>query len=268
MPNFQKEYKPPTCQAVEYIFFHFDGFVGQYYDMPGDQHLDDQSQPPQPYQENTVVEETSLEPLSLWDTTLARQTSQFSDAQEYSTANWNTNGQIALGDDDWQPTIQIVNPVNILRQVSIWDSSDAVINSGFSNAIEKIIQPRQTPLVSSSLPLFVTDAVRPSITTNTFDTNPSIEPYSSAASYDTSYEPIKVERITSPQDIRGTKRRRNEGNVLPGRMCFMISSNAPGPTIQERAPTSESARKKRHVVRNLGACLRCRWMKRTLSSHS
>src|ERR1700753_1238246 len=121
--------------------------------MTGDQHLDDQSQPPQPYQENTVVEETSLEPLSLWDTILTRQTFQFSDAQEYSAVNWNTHGQIVVDDVDWQPTIQIVNPVNTSKQVSIWDSSDAVINSGFSNAIDTIIQPRKTLLVGSGLPL-------------------------------------------------------------------------------------------------------------------
>jgi hypothetical protein len=211
-----------------------------------------------------MVEEYSLEHSISLDTTLTTQNFQFSDAREYLTVNWNTHGPIAVDEVNRQPILQFVNPAHLSRQFP----SDAIINSGSSNAIETVIQLNQTPLVALDPPLFVTDSLRPPITTNTFDTNLSIESSSSATPYDTPYEPIRIGVITSPQKIRGNKRRRNEGNPLPGRMCFMITSGAPEPTIQERAPTSESARKKRHIVRDLRACLRCRWMKRTVSSLS
>jgi hypothetical protein len=248
---------------IQNTFFPFDSL--QYYNMSGGQPLDDQSELHWLFPGNTAVKEYSLEQYSTLDATLPVENFQFSDTLEDSTADWKTQESLNVNKVDWLPVTQVGSSVNLSRDVHIWDFSHVVINSGSSNTTEAVIQPSQAPLVDLDPSLIVTDATLRPITTKICNTNLLIESPSYAAPFDTPQEPIRIQVTSSRQESRIAKRRREKGSPLPGQMCFTLSSGPPGLTIQERAPNSESVRKKRHVVRNLGACLRCRWMKKPVS---
>jgi len=67
--------------------------------------------------------------------------------------------------------------------------------------------------------------------------------------------------------VRETPRKKRkgakQGEILPGRFCFPINSDAP--TVQERAKYSKSRRKEVEEMRDLGACFRCQLLKKQVN---
>lgn len=53
---------------------------------------------------------------------------------------------------------------------------------------------------------------------------------------------------------------RDEGGLLPGIFCFQVNSDSP--TIRQRARYSEKRRKEIKEIRSIGACLRCKHLKK------
>jgi hypothetical protein len=75
---------------------------------------------------------------------------------------------------------------------------------------------------------------------------------------------------TTPSEGRATKgkkavskERRCQGDLLPG--MFWFQANSDGPTIQQRARYSSEQRKNMREIRDLGACLRCKNLKKNVS---
>ena len=70
--------------------------------------------------------------------------------------------------------------------------------------------------------------------------------------------------------VRETSRKKrkgaNQGEILPGRFCFVINSDTPA--VQERAKYSTSRRKEVEEMRDLGACFRCRLLKKQVNLSS
>jgi len=72
-----------------------------------------------------------------------------------------------------------------------------------------------------------------------------------------------IEHAKVGETPRKKRKRANQGEVLPGRFCFAINSDAP--TVQERARYSKSRRKEVEEMRDLGACFRCQLLKKQVN---
>lgn len=60
-------------------------------------------------------------------------------------------------------------------------------------------------------------------------------------------------------------RKGGQGQPLPGQFCFRFDSAAA--PVQQRARFSEARKQEVKVVREIGACLRCQLLKKTVSTN-
>ena len=72
-------------------------------------------------------------------------------------------------------------------------------------------------------------------------------------------QPAKEKKPVSQEK----KDRRCQGDLLPGVFCFLANSDAP--TFQQRARYSSEQRKNIREIKSLGACVRCRHLKKPVS---